>query len=310
MKQIAFVIHGKIKNRNELIGCIQQLFGNSYALVFSITEHADHAVELAYTAALNGATHIICMGGDGSLNEVVNGVMLFKQNNPASAALRQIRVGVLPHGTGNDFARMFGITYNVALLKKWIDEDSFRTIDLGFTTFTGTKGEPATRYFINISDVGIGGAIAHNLSTSSKLLGSFLTYQLAILKGLFSYKNQPVKVRADTFIYEKSIMSLIVANGKFFGGGMGIAPHALPDDKLFSIVIIGEISTLTYLKNLSNIRKSVKIEHPELKYLVASEISIESPTGPLPIDMDGEFIGFSPVTMKIVPAAIQFIVPQ
>ena len=137
-----------------------------------------------------------------------------------------------------------------------------------------------------------------------------LTYQKGILTALLTYKNQPVKVRANTFDYEKSVMSLIVANGRFFGGGMGVAPDARVDDGLFSVVIIGEISTLVYLKNLGEIRKSRKIEHPELKYLSASEILIESRSGPLPIDMDGEFIGYTPVKMKVIPAAIRFIAPK
>jgi diacylglycerol kinase (ATP) len=308
MKQITFILHGKIKHREKLIASVKAVFGNSSALNFTSTEHAQHSVELACNAAIGGATHIICIGGDGSLNEVVNGVMQYLNDNPAAAS--QVKVGVLPHGTGNDFARTMGVTFDIVALKKWIDENSFRTIDLGHTSFSDTTGKPANRYFVNITDVGIGGAIAHDLSTSSRFLGSFLTYQKALLKGMLSYKNKPVKVTADTFTYERSIMSLIVANGRFFGGGMGIAPNALPDDRLFSIVIIGAISLLTYLKNMASVRKSKKIDHPELKYLSASEILIESPEGPLPVDMDGEFIGFTPIKMKVAPAAINFIAPS
>ena len=309
MKQITFILHGKIKEQDKLIASVKAVFTGKEVLNFLVTEHADHAVELARNAAILGATHIICVGGDGSLNEVVNGIMLFKQNNVSLGTDDLPKVGVLPHGTGNDFARTMGATFNIALLKKWIDEDSLRRIDLGVTSFSDKTGKPATRYFINITDVGIGGAIALDLSASSKALGSFLTYQKALLKAMLSYKNKPVKVTADTFNYERSIMSLIVANGRFFGGGMGISPDALPDDKLFSVVIVGAISILTYLRNMGSVRKSLKIEHPELKYLSASEILIESPEGPLPIDMDGEFIGFTPIEMKIVPAAIRFIAP-
>ena len=308
MKQITFILHGKIKHRDKLIASVKGVFGSSASLTFISTEHPDHSVELARNAAEGGATHIICVGGDGSLNEVVNGVMQFAHSNPNGTA--SIKIGVLPHGTGNDFARTMCVAFDIAALKKLIDEDSFRTIDLGYTSFTGKNGNPATRYFVNISDVGIGGAIAHDLSNSSRFFGSFVTYQKALLKGMLSYKNKPVKVTADTFNYERSIMSLVVANGRFFGGGMGIAPDALPDDNLFSVVIIGPVSILTYLLNMGKIRKSVKIEHPELKYLSASQILIESPEVPLPIDMDGEFIGFTPVTMKIAPAAINFIAPK
>lgn len=309
MKKIVFIIHGKIKQREKLIADIKQCFGNSAHLIFAVTEYADNAVELSYKAFKEGATHIICIGGDGSLNEVINGAMKAGHELDLKNTL-PVQVGLLPHGTGNDFAKTMGVGFDVEQLKQWIREDSYRVIDLGSAVYTGIYQQPAKRYFINISDVGIGGAIAQDLSNSSKILGSFLTYQKGIFKALLTYKNQPVKVTADTFSYEKKIMSLIVANGKYFGGGMGIAPHALPDDKLLSVVIIGEISTWAYIKNMGNIRKSKKIVHPELQYLHASEIYIESPAGPLPIDMDGEFIGFSPVTMKIVPAAIKFIGPK
>ena len=304
MKQVAFILHGKIKHRDKFIAKINACFADSADVSFLITEHADHSIALAYKAAMSGATHVICVGGDGSLNEVVNGVMQAAQQG------KDVKVGLLPHGTGNDFARTMQVTNNIQLLKKWIDEDSFRVIDIGRAEYHDRNKLPSSRFFVNITDVGIGGAIAHNLANSSRFLGATLTYQKAILSSLISYKNQPVKVHADTFDYESSVMSLIVANGRFFGGGMGIAPDALPDDKLFSVVIIGKISTFEYLKNLGAIKKSQKIDHPDLKYLSATEIQIESPAGPLPIDMDGEFIGFSPIKMKVVPGAIKFIAPK
>lgn len=310
MKQIAFILHGKIKKRQQFIAEAKAFFADSASLAFKITEFPDHANELAYHAVKEGATHVICVGGDGSLNEVVNGVMRVLDNPFVTEKEKHVMVGVLPHGTGNDFSRTMGIAYNIESLKKWIEDDSFRIIDVGRAEYRGKDNKDTSRYFINITDIGIGGAIVHGLSNSSKVLGSFLTYQMGILKALFTYKKQPVKVSADTFNYERSIMSLIVADGRYFAGGLGIAPDALPDDKLFSIVIIGEVSTWTYLKNLGKIKKSIKIDHPELKYLSASEIFIESPSGPLPIDMDGEFVGFSPVKIKVVPAALRFIGPK
>ena len=305
MNQIAFILHGKIKKQDKIIAAIEAVFGNSAALTFLITQHGNHAIQLATNAVSAGATHIICVGGDGSLNEVVNGVMRAGQTGKVS-----VKVGLLPHGTGNDFARTMDVTYDINLLQKWIDEDSFRVIDIGWLAYYDATGKAETRYFVNISDVGIGGTIAQDLASSSKIWGPTITYQKAILTALLTYKNQPMKVHADTFDHHGNTMSLIVANGKFFGGGMGIAPHALPDDKLFSIVIVGAISMFEYIRNIGNIKKSKKIEHPEIKYLTASEISIESSAGRLPVDMDGEFLGYSPVDIKIVPGAIKFISPK
>jgi diacylglycerol kinase (ATP) len=309
MKKIAFILHGKIKRQDKIIAALQALFSNSAELTFSVTQHTGHAVDLVFYAVKAGATHVICVGGDGSLNEVINGVMRARQVEGNRRGVDDVKVGLLPYGTGNDFARTMGIVNDIGLLKKWIDDDSYRVIDIGHTEYESEKGLKANRFFVNITDVGIGGAISQRLAGSSKILGPAITYQKAILTALLTYKNQPVKVHADSFDYSGNIMSLIVANGIFFGGGMGIAPHAVPDDKLFSIVVIGQVSMFEYLKNLGNIKKSRKVEHPEIKYLTASEILIESEAAPLPVDMDGEFIGYTPIRLKIVPAAISFIAP-
>ena len=305
MKQIAFILHGKIKNHDKIIAGLKTHFSEVGALTFLVTQRANHASELACTAVLNGATHIICMGGDGSLNEVINGIMSASADN-----LNDIRIGLLPYGTGNDFARTMGITHKIESLKAWIKEDSYRLIDLGWAEYYDGNGQQLKRYFVNITDVGIGGAIAQRLANSSKFWGSTITYQKAILAALLTYKNQPVNVNANSFNYESEVMSLIVANGKFFGGGMSIAPDALPDDNLFSVVIVGKISIFEYLMNLGRIKKSQKIEHPDVKYLSASELSIESLSRALPIDMDGEFAGYTPLKLKVVPAAIKFLCPK
>ena len=305
MKKIVFILHGKIKRQDKLIAQLKFLFGEAYQPCFYVTTHADHSVELAQHAVAEGATHIICLGGDGSLNEVVNGVLTSGQ---AESDISNIKIGLLPYGTGNDFARTMGVLNDGRLLKQWIDDDSYRSIDVGHTGYCDRHGKTTSRYFINITDVGIGGAIAQDLDTSSKMFGPTLTYQKAIISALLTYKNRAVKITGDTFTYTGKIMSLVVANGRFFGGGMGIAPDAKVDDKLFSVVVIGAISIFEYLQNLGNIKKSKRIEHNELQYLSVSEILIESADAePLPIDMDGEFIGYTPIQMKVVPAAINFI---
>lgn len=138
-------------------------------------------------------------------------------------------------------------------------------------------------------------------------MGATLTYQRAILTTLLTYKNQPVRAKADGFTYEGSIMNFIVANGKYFGSGLGIAPDAVADDGEFSVVILGEISLTDYIKNLGSVQKCRKISHPGLHYKSAKEVFIDSPAGPLAIDMDGEFIGYSPMKVSITPAAVRFL---
>lgn len=305
MAAIAFIFHGRIKNREKQFDWLRKTFG-SHQLKFYTTEKAGHSVELAEQAIREGSTHIICAGGDGSLNEVANGVMNARKHL-TEQQWERIRVGVLPMGTGNDFVKTVHAPKTETGLKELIVDDVHTTIDLGLVDYHTASGEKKQRYFINITDVGMGGVVAERLSRYSKWMGAQLTYQRAILSTLVTYKHQPIKAKADTFTYEGSIMNFIMANGKYFGSGLGIAPEAEVTDGQLSIVILGEISLLDYIKNLGTVKKCEKLVHPELEYKACKEVTIDSPAGPLAIDMDGEFIGYSPMAVKVVPAAIRFI---
>lgn len=304
MKKVALIFHGKLKGKEAIIQELQALVNGSVEM-FTSTE-AGQTVMLAYKAAKEGFNHIVCVGGDGSLNEMVNGIMQAKPEMPEDL-WSAIRVGVLPMGTGNDFVKTIGITSNIKQLAGFIASEEYRLIDIGLVDFQSISGGTGQRYFVNITDVGMGGMAAEKLNSLSKWMGSFLTYQRAIITTLLSYKNKPVKATADGFSYTGSTKNLIVANGKFFGSGLGVAPNANPFDGKFDIVIIGEVSLWDYFHNLGKIRKCVTIDHPAVEYKSATEIQIDSPAEPLSIDMDGEFIGYSPMLVRVVPAAIKFM---
>lgn len=304
MASIAFIFHGGIKNRDSVQAEIVKVF-KGLNVKFYATEKAGQSVDLAEQAVKVGYTHIICVGGDGSLNEVVNGAMNalpgLEENRRAA-----LRLGVLPMGSGNDFVKTMKSPTDIEGLKSAIAKDSFKTIDLGHVEYHTKAREKKYRYYINITDVGMGGVVAEKLSRYGKWMGAQLTYQRAILSTLISYKHKPIKVTADSFTYQGNIMNFIVANGKYFGSGLGIAPEAEVNDGELSVVILGEISLLDYIKNLGDVRKCVKIKHPELQYKSTKAVFVES-NEPLAIDMDGEFIGYSPMRVKVVPAALRFI---
>ena len=198
MKKIAFILHGKIKHRHSLISRIENVFSGSFELSFSTTTYPKHSEELALTAVINGATHIICVGGDGSLNEVVNGVMSAKRNSAGTGvSYDSLRVGLLPSGTGNDFSKTMKVVNDIGRLRQLIEDDSCRSIDLGLAEFIDPKGQKASQYFINITDVGMGGVVVEKIAKSSKFLGANLTYQKSIIGTLLTYKNRPVKAVID-----------------------------------------------------------------------------------------------------------------
>ena len=298
MSKISFILHGKFQNNNKLISGIRNAFDSSYETVFYFTEFSGHAIELARQAALLNSTYIIATGGDGTMNEVANGVMLSENKN--------VKVGLLPMGTGNDFAKTIGVSNNIAELKKLIETNSIKEIDLGLVQFKNKIFKDESRYFINITDVGLGGFIAQKLSTSNNWMGAFLTFQKAIVTTFLTYEHRWLKSEADNFNYEGKTLSYIIANGKYFGAGLGIAPDAKPDDGMFEIVLGAEISLWDYLLNLGKVRKCLKVDHPQMSYHKAKEISIES-TEALPIDMDGEFIGYTPMQVSVVAKALKFL---
>lgn len=299
MTKIVFVFHGKF-NGTKQVEHIKTLFSAGYDISFLFSEYAGHATPLARQAIVDGAQIVVAVGGDGTNNEVANGVM--QAGNPA------VKMGLLPNGTGNDFAKTVKVTDSAETLKAMIESNSIRPIDLGRLSYKDEKGADASCYFINITDVGLGGYIAQKIAGSGKWLGAFITFQKAIISTFLTYKHMHVKATADGFTYDGRVLSYIIANGKYFGAGMGIAPGADPTDGKFEIVLGAEISLWDYLTNLGKVRKTQKIIHPQMTYHNASRVTIEAPE-PLPIDMDGEFIGYTPLKVEVVPGALNFICP-
>jgi diacylglycerol kinase (ATP) len=303
MKKIAFIIHGKIRKKQDIISELQSTFHGNYKLSFFSSEYSGHAIDLSLRAAQEGFNYIICLGGDGSLNEVVNGVMQAKEQNKELI----VKVGVLPYGTGNDFIKTIKSPHSFSGIKKLIDGNLSKEIDLGLVQFKNKTGLNSSRYFINIADVGIGGIVVQNIGNYSKALGANITYLAAIFNTLLSYRNQPVKAMANGFAFEGKIKNFVVANGKYFGSGIGIAPDAEIDNGKFAIVILGEVSLFEFLKLSITFKKCRKVIHPQIIYKTAEEITIDSMSSPQPIDMDGEFIGYTPMNIKIQPRTLAFL---
>lgn len=305
MKKIAFLINGKIRNIHAVISKIESAFSTNYTIAFFTSKYSGHTIELSAKAAEQGYNYIICLGGDGSLNEVVNGLMLAKNRNKNL----DFKIGILPFGTGNDFIKTLKAPHTISGIKKLIDEDSYKEIDLGIVQFKDHTGSDSSRYFINITDIGIGGIVVQKLGKYSKILGANLTYLIAIVNTLLSYRNQPIKAVADEFTFEGKVKNFVVANGKYFGSGIGIAPDAELDDGNFAIVILAEISLMDFMKFSFILKKCKKIDHPQIIYKKAKVITVDSLSSPQPIDMDGEFIGYSPMQIKVQAKALTFLCP-
>ena len=314
MSKIAFLINRLIKNYDAILKDIQNTFAETdYQLYFS--DFSGHLVDLAQKALKDGKNTIITVGGDGTHNEVINGVLAhFKIGNNSEIEsydlenLKKIRLGLYPAGTGNDFSKSINIKPNALQLKNEIANGKSRLLDLGWTSFTDKQNKPTNRFFINITDVGMGGEVARKLENKIPLLNNKTQYAIRIVSTFLTYKKASIQAKSENYDWKGQVMNFIVANGKWFGNGLGVAPDAVLDDGFFEIAILGDIGLLDYLKHLDTVKKGEKVIHPEVNYNRFKEITITSGDGSsVPIDMDGEFVGYAPLTLKNIPQTINFI---
>lgn len=265
------------------------------------TERAWHAAELTKDAAVGGASTIVSVGGDGTLNEVTNGLLdgTGRPWNPDT------RLAVLSLGTGSDFIKTLGETRAPEDLVHRLKEGRTRLIDAGLCEYTAA-GVPHTRYFLNVAEVGSGGAVVDRVNRTTKILGGKTSFLIAILRTLPKYENTRVAYEADGGPRTEAVMNdLVVANGRFFGGGLQPAPHADLEDGLFDVVIIGDIDFKTTRKNLDLLREGKHLELPYIKWFRARDLTVDA--GEEMIDLDGEFVGRHARHFRVVPRAIRLV---
>jgi len=268
------------------------------------TSGPGNATELTRRAIAEGANRIIAVGGDGTVNEVVNGFF-----DESGRAARETSLVVYPAGTGGDFARSIGMSGTDAVLA--LDEAEERPIDVGRAQFLDHAGKNVVRHFVNISSFGSSGLIVDKVNKSTKVLGGRVSFCIGELRGLVAYNNQRVRLRVDDVFDEEIVINTVaVANGRFFGGSMMIAPHALLDDGFFDVVVLGDIGLVTFLRYSGKIYKGRHIGLPEIRELRGRVIEATPPgREPVLIDLDGEQPGRLPVRYGILPSAIKLLAP-
>lgn len=319
---VLFLINGSLANKNTLLRQLHHAFEGCHYTVLQ-TEYAKHAIQLvSHAAATAQYSHYIAIGGDGSLNEMVNGLLLAHQTSADLHLaveeryrwhdLLQLSVGLISSGTGNDFARTILPPTNFAELRHSIEQQHTRTIAVGYASYTNTEGQATERFFMNITDVGLGGAVAVRISDrKNRWLSPKMLYNKAIVQTFFSYQKTTLACSSSNgFAWQGKSMGVITANGKFFGSGIGIAPDASLDNEQLQVVIMGDITLWDYIKNLPTALRCQHIKNPQVWYQLLPDLSIKPTTDPLPIDMDGEFVGYAPMFVCKLANKLRFIVAQ
>jgi diacylglycerol kinase (ATP) len=204
----------------------------------ALTEAAGDATRLARDALRDGVHTIAVVGGDGTLNEVCQ-AYLDDDGNP----LKGPALAVIPAGTGGDFRRTLELGKDAHLAVRTFLEREPRPIDLGVVEVTGDKGEPVRRAFVNIASFGVSGKIDRLVNETPKWMGGRAAFALGSLRAMSTYRNAPVSIRVDgSEWYEGRMVVTAIANGRYFGGGMQIAPNANPRDGLFDVVVLGDMN--------------------------------------------------------------------
>jgi len=265
------------------------------------TERPWHAAELAKQAVVDGATTVVSVGGDGTLNEVTNGLLdgTGRLWNP------EARLAVLSLGTGSDFVKTLGETRKPEDLVRRLKEGRTRAIDAGLCQYS-EAGAPRSRYFLNVAEVGSGGAVVDRVNRTTKILGGKTSFLIAILRTLPKYANTRIAYEADGGPRTEAMVNdLVVANGRFFGGGLQPAPRADLGDGLFDVVIIGDIDFKTTRKNLSLLREGKHLDLPYITWFRAKQLVVHA--GEEMIDLDGEYVGRHAQRFEILPGAVRLI---
>jgi diacylglycerol kinase (ATP) len=273
------------------------------------TEAPGDATRLTREALEAGADRIVAVGGDGTINEVVNG--FFDEDGEPIAP--EASFALIPFGTGGDFRRTMNIPREIADAADVIKANHRKKIDVGKLELTTHSGDKALRMFANIASFGVSGVVDRMVNKSGKRLGR-LSFALATARATWSYKNQRVQLIFDGNVDERvetTINTVAVANGRFFGGAMKIAPNAEVDDGLFDVVAMGDFTFKDLIRSGARVYRGTHLSMDKVTTRRARIVEAEAvdPSATVELDVDGECPGKLPARFEIVPSALWMVVP-
>jgi YegS/Rv2252/BmrU family lipid kinase len=269
------------------------------------TEEAGDAVRIARQQLKEGADLLVSVGGDGTLNETINGFM--DGNAPVR---KDSRLGILPCGTGCDLARTVFPSYSLDSALMTIKEGHTRHVDLGRISYFDHGQNPCIRYFHNITSFGIGGEVVAHVNESSKAMGPFLSFMRSTLVTLLRHNAKRICLKIDDGEAEEFLaLNVAVANGRYHGGGMCVAPDASINDGIFHVTIIGSLALPEIFLNLPRFYNGRIKDVKNTLSFTATHIEASSKQQ-VRLDIDGEQPGFLPSVIDVVPRVLPLIVDR
>ncbi len=267
-----------------------------------MTQRPGDAVMFAKDAVAKEARLLVCVGGDGTLNDVVNGIMMHEESIRSDVTL-----GFVPDGTGCDFVRTVPIPKNIEHAIDLIAGGPVRSIDLGRLSLRDHRGHECRRYFHNIASFGLGGEVAQRVNRTTKAFGPFISFMWATLISIFLYGKKRIRIKIDNgFEQEFTVWNVAVANGQYHGGGMWVAPDASVHDGLFNVTVIGDLTIPEVFLNLSKLYNGRIYDIDKVVILTGKKVEALSDQRVL-LDVDGEQPGTLPIVIDMVHGALKII---
>jgi len=277
------------------------LSGENIPFTGHLTQHKGDAIRLATEAIEAGYRKFIAVGGDGTLNEIVNGIFL-----QDTVPTKNISVGMIPVGTGNDWGRMFGIPLVYEGAVKVIRDNKLLLHDIG-TIIYFSGNEQKKRYFINIAGIGFESLVVKKTNKQKdKGRSSNAIYFFNLLSSLIAYTKTNASIIIDGKVIKCKVFSINVGNGRYCGGGMRQTPDARPDDGLLDITIIKEMGRIEIIRNLKILYDGTILSHPKVDGYRSNNLRVET-EALLYAEADGESLGHTPVEFGIIPSAVNIV---
>ena len=274
---------------------------------FSFTRARGDGTLLAREVAGQGATLVVAVGGDGTASEVVDGLL----SPPGADWPHRPAFGLIPRGSGGDLRRSLGIPSDLRGAAAVLSVAAERTLDAGRLEFTGHDGRTRVRHFANVAGFGISGRVVEKAERLGKALGGRLTFSLAAARALVGWRDQRVRWRVDGGPWrEEQLTSLAVCNGRYFGGGMAVAPKARLDDGLFEVTVWQGLGLSDFILKRGMLYDGTHVRLANTRTLQAAVIEAEPvDKAPVLLDVDGEQPGRLPAKFAILPGALRVRAP-
>jgi len=295
-------VSGGNKEQSKSREIVNHLVSKGLTVEVKLTHDRGSAIQIASEGIEAGFRNIAVIGGDGTLNETVNGI--FHQQKVKTT---DVKIAMFSLGTGNDFIRTLQIPKNYKAATEVLLQGKTKTIDAGLVRYH-LAGKPQARYFINVLGMAFDGAVTESANSTKGAIGK-LTYLKSVVATLFKYEPTKIKVVVDgKQAADELIYCINIGNCKYSGGGMRMVPHALPDDGLFDITLLRPLPNLKALRSLYRLFNGSIYKLEETTHLHGKKIEVFSEP-PICAEAEGEYLGDSPFEVELIPAAINIVVP-